>query len=322
MESPLVSVVLPVYNAERYLEESVASILSQSYRNFELIIINDGSTDASPEILKRFKDLRVRIFNQRNLGLSATLNRGIQLATGRYLARQDADDVSYPERLARQVAFLESQSDYCMVGTWSRILEEARLTERAHKHPEQNGELKFKLLFDNYFVHSSVMLRRSALDRVGLYCTEKLRQPEDYQLWSRLLRGGHGKMANIAEQLVGYREVEGSICRSDTRSFRGEVIEISMQNLAAVSGRELSDAVVGDLAALAHNACERVSDRPNFKAMLSLMTDAAAKFKAEGGSDGNSLEQEVLLQYATVRKLYFQHRFGLVQGKLRSLFSR
>lgn len=322
MTSPLVTVVMPVYNGEKYLEEAVASILSQTYANLELIAINDGSTDASPAILASFKDPRLRIFHQENRGLSATLNRGIGLATGSYLARQDADDVSFPERVARQVEFLESHPDYCMVGTWSQILEEDRPTERGHRHPAGNAALKFSLLFDNYFVHSSVMLRKSALDRVGLYSTAQKRQPEDYELWSRLMRGGHGKMGNLPEKLVAYREVEGSICRSESRSFTDQVLAISMQNIASVSGRDLSDPVVGDLAALAHHAVDRVSERPDFKAMLALMTDAAAKFGDEGENDARSLRHEVLRRYWGIRKAYFMNRYGVFGRLLRTLVGR
>jgi len=316
MNSPLVSVLMPVYNAEKYLAEAVSSILTQSYGNFELIIINDGSTDGSADIIAGYSDPRIRLHTQENRGLSTSLNRAIQLATGRYLARQDADDVSFPERFAKQVAFLESHPEYCMLGTWSEIWVEATPTERAHRHPYQNGALKFNLLFDNFFVHSSVMLRKSALDQVGFYTAEKSRQPEDYDLWSRLLRGRYGKMANIPEMLLAYREVEGSICRSDERSFTDEVIKISMANLAACSGREITDPAIGDLAALAHHAFDRISARPDFKAMLSVMLEAAARLDADSGLD-SGLKTEICTRYARIKKAYLLHRWHSFSGRVR-----
>lgn len=307
MDLPLVSVVLPVYNCEKYLEESISSILAQSYGDFELIIINDGSTDGSSAIIAGFNDPRIRLFDQENRGLSASLNRSICLARGRYLARQDADDVSFPDRLTRQVEFLENHPEYCMVGAWSQIWQEAVPTRRSHRHPEKNGALKFNLLFDSYFVHSSVMLRKSVLDSVGFY-TEKPGQPEDYQLWSRMLRGGYGRMANLPHQLVAYREVEGSICRLASRSFSDEVINLSMANLAACSGRPISDPAVGDLAALAHHAFCRLSGAPDFSSMLALMFVAAAKLQGDDGScSGGGVRKEIYLRYARVRGAYMLH---------------
>ena len=126
----LVSVVLPVYNGAKYLRDAIDSMLAQSYANFELIIIDDGSTDDSINIISAFNDPRIRLYSQENQGLAATLNRGITLAKGAYIARQDQDDVSLPNRLSKQAAFLETNPDYGMVGTWASIWERNE-TDRA-----------------------------------------------------------------------------------------------------------------------------------------------------------------------------------------------
>ncbi|WP_136513077.1 glycosyltransferase family 2 protein [Geomonas edaphica] len=311
MSAPVVSVVLPVYNGDRFLEESLQSILRQSFTDLELIVINDGSTDGTREILERYcdRDPRLRVWHQENRGLSRSLNVGLELARGRYLARQDADDVSLPERIAKQVAFLDAHPDYCMVGTWSHIIEEQRHSLRFHRHPAENGPLKFNLLFDNFFVHTSVMVRKSALDAVGAYTTAQVRQPEDYELWSRLLRGRLGKMANLPEVLVEYREVEGSICRSDSRSFTDQVMAISRLNLAAFSGREPEDQLVADLSALVHGVFDQVSTRPDFAAIFMLLRRTARGVIGEAEAT----------PMGEVYRLFFALVKGYVRYRLRNL---
>ncbi len=229
-KKPLVSVILPVYNGEKYLAEAVESILSQSYQNFELVIIDDGSKDKSQEIIKRFKDKRIRVYTQINKGLAETLNRGISLAKGVYIGRQDQDDFSYPQRLEKQVNYLNKNQKCGLVGTWADIWEDGNeKTHRFHKHPSTNKLLQFFLLFNNPFVHSSVMIRKTALKEVGFYSTDKSRQPpEDYELWSRIAR--KYDLANIPEILHAYREVPLSMSRSKL-GFKSKVVKISRENL-------------------------------------------------------------------------------------------
>ena len=201
---PLVSVILPVYNGAVYLREAIESILDQSYANFELIIINDGSRDDSERIIKSIPDARIRYYCQENQGLPATLNRGIELSRGEFIARQDQDDISFPQRLERQVEFLETHPRCGMLGTWAEIWVNDVRTDRAHRHPADNVTLQYSLLFNNPFVHSSVMIRREVFERVGLYCNDRSRQPpEDYELWSRVSRVF--EVSNIPEIHLIYR---------------------------------------------------------------------------------------------------------------------
>lgn len=229
-KKPLVSVILPVYNGEKYLDEAIKSILSQSYKRFELIIIDDGSKDKSLSIIKRFKDSRIKVYSQTNKGLAKTLNRGISLSKGTYIARQDQDDFSYPNRLEKQVNYLNINPRCGLVGTWAEIWEgNNKKTRRSHKHPSINKLLQFFLLFNNPFVHSSVMIRKTALKEVGLYSTDKSRQPpEDYELWSRIAQ--KYELANIPEILHAYREVPKSMSRSKL-GFKSKVVKISRENL-------------------------------------------------------------------------------------------
>lgn len=227
--TPLISVLLPVYNAEKYIKDSVNSILKQDYINFELIILNDGSTDNSLAIINSVSDSRISVFSHANIGLAATLNKGIELAKGKYIARQDNDDISLPQRLSKQVEFLEKHPEVALVGTWCEIINEnGNPNGKFHKHPINNIALKFFLLFDNPFVHSSVMFRKDAIVSVGSYNTDTSFF-EDYNLWSRVAR--LYKIANIPEILLKYREVASGMSQT-TNDYKTRVKNQSRQNIS------------------------------------------------------------------------------------------
>jgi len=248
---PNISVILPVYNGLPYLRDAVNSILTQSIHDFELIIINDGSTDDSEVIIKNINDPRVHYVIQSNQGLAVTLNKSVQLAKGKFIARLDQDDFMLQSRIAKQVEYLESHPDCAMVGTWSEIWVGNKPTDRKHKHPTSHEALQLELLFDNPFVHSSVMMRADVLRELGGYSEDKLRQPpEDYELWSRISR--KYRVANIPEVLTVYREVEGSMSRTGDNPFLANVIQISADNLAGILGSKFSDAECYSLASIYH----------------------------------------------------------------------
>lgn len=202
-DTPLISVILPVYNGEKYLREAIESVLSQTYTNFELLLINDGSTDGSKDIILSYNDTRIRyIENERNLKLIATLNKGIDLAAGDYIARMDADDVCMPKRFEKQVQFLATHSDIDMCGTWAiRIDGEGKTTGRI-KNIDTAELLKCATYFTCPFVHPSVMIRASVLKN-NLY-DPVFSDVEDTELWHRLSLLGY-KMANIPHYLLKYR---------------------------------------------------------------------------------------------------------------------
>jgi glycosyltransferase involved in cell wall biosynthesis len=231
--TPAVSVLMPAYNASEYLRDSIDSVLNQTFADFEFIIIDDGSCDDTAAIVQSYSDRRIRFFRQPNQGLAATLNRAIELSTGSLLARQDADDVAYPERFARQKQFMDDHPEIALVGTAAEIWVEDKPSIRFHRHPCDPAELALRMLFDNYFVHSSVMIRRKVFDTVGKYSSEKARQPEDFELWSRVSR--QFSMANLPEVLEIYRERAGSICRTD--HFEHKCIAIAAENIACTLGR-------------------------------------------------------------------------------------
>ena len=278
--APTVSVVLPVYNCPEYVGQAIESILGQTFGDFELIVIDDGSRDDTPTVLQRYTDPRITRVTQANAGLAATLNRGIGMARGRYIARQDQDDLSRPERLARQCQFLDANPECGLVGTWAEIWRGDTPTDMVHRHPADNAPLQFELLLNNPFVHSSVMLRRSALDVVGLYSTDPGRQPpEDFELWSRIAR--RFEVANIPAVLHTYREIEGSMSRTGPSPFRNHVVTICAENIAIAAGAEPTNRHAVNLAALVHGADDRIVGKLDFVAMRRLFVAAARHVSPE-----------------------------------------
>ena len=244
--TPKISVILPVFNAQIYLRESIESILSQSFTNFELIIINDGSTDQSLEIIQSYTDERIKLINQANAGLPISLNRAIVVAKGQYLARQDADDISLPSRLAEQAAYLDEHPTCALLGSWANILLDNSPTDRALQHPHLNGDIALKLLFFNCFVHSSVMIRKCALEKSGLYPEERNKfPPEDYDLWLRISKSF--EVANIPKALLQYRELPNSISRTKLQIMQERAELMSLNAIKDILGSTFAEADIADL---------------------------------------------------------------------------
>ncbi|SEQ32109.1 Glycosyl transferase family 2 [Devosia sp. YR412] len=233
MTAPTITILIPVYNAEQTLSASLASALDQTRPADEILAINDGSRDGSGAILAAGNDPRLRVFDQDNQGLAATLNRGIGLATSTFIARLDNDDLALPERLERQLAFMEANPQVALLGTWAEIYVGDDKSGRFHRHPVESNSLKLDLLFDNPFVHSSVMYRTEVARAMGGYRVERSKRiPEDYEFWSRIARSHD--IANLAEVHTVYREVPGSMMRSGAEEMLDNVIAISADNLQHV----------------------------------------------------------------------------------------
>jgi hypothetical protein len=317
--------VLSVRNGGKDLPDALDSVLKQSFSDFELIAINNGSTDGTREFLDQIGDPRVRAFHQEDMGLAAALNRGISLARGRYIARQDHDDLADPSRIAKQVAFLDAHPEHGLVGTRAEIWFGDTPSGRFHDHPTENEILQFDLLFDNPFVHSSMMMRKSALDQVGGYTTDPARQPpEDYELWSRIAR--HYRVANLGERLTVYREVPSSMSRAGAQPFLERLVTISSENLAHACEAMVPEQVHVDIAALVHDADVRVSRQPDAEAMYAVIAEAGRKIS--GGKPRPELAQRIQNAQARVRHHLFLRQPGLglarraaraVRGRLRRL---
>jgi glycosyltransferase involved in cell wall biosynthesis len=201
-----ISVVMSVYNAELYIAQAIESILAQTYDNFEFIIIDDGSQDDSLKLIESYKDRRIKFKSRANKGMPASLNEAIGLANGKYIARQDADDISLPERLEKQVTFLENNPEIGLLGTNIEVVDENN--KKADKKRANvdlltsPDDLKLAEVFSNQFAHGSVMVKKETLDAAGLYDL-KVPISEDYDLWTRISRTTG--IANLKEPLYKWR---------------------------------------------------------------------------------------------------------------------
>jgi len=200
VSAPEVSVVTTVYDGERYLPEALASILRQTFENFEWIIVDDGSTDGTPDLLHAIPDPRVRLFRQRNAGVAAGLNRALAEVRAPLVARMDADDVSHPERLARQVDFLRARPALAACGTAFRQIDEGGRVQGIFAVVPVSEILGDLLLAENPFQHGSMMVRAAVYRRFGGY---RPTASEDYELWTRVIRAH--SMGNINEVLYDWR---------------------------------------------------------------------------------------------------------------------
>jgi glycosyltransferase involved in cell wall biosynthesis len=208
MSKTEVSVILPVYNGSAYLSESIKSVLNQSHANFELIIVDDGSTDESPEIIKKYadEDKRIKnIRNKKNLGIQKSLNKGIKLSKGTYIARIDDDDLWCDKnKLEKQVEFLNNNLECGVIGTAMILIDSEGKELGKIVYKESDNDIRNNLLLASQLAHPSVVIRKKALDELGFYREDKkYRHTEDYELWLRL--GTKYKLANLADYCIKYR---------------------------------------------------------------------------------------------------------------------
>ena len=224
--TPRITVLMPVYNCQAYIEESVNSILNQTFSDFELIIIDDASTDNTVEILKTYIDPRIHlIIKPINKGYTDSLNSGLKLAKGEYIARMDGDDISLPDRFAKQIAFLDSNPDVILCGTRTRIIG----TDRIFYVPDEHEKIKINLIMGFGISHPTVMMRNSAMEKYQLEYNPEMEPAEDYDLWTRMVFCG--KLANLNEVLLLYR-----VHHNQTSSVRKQ---LQMENTRKIKLRML-----------------------------------------------------------------------------------
>lgn len=247
--TPQITVLMPAFNPGIHFESALDSILGQSLGSFELLIIDDGTTDGSLDILKDVPDPRIRLItNPSNLGLVATLNQGLELARGSHIARMDSDDVAHPERLARQLSYMQAHPDIAILGTWSRTIGDGVTPWETH-HPAHHANIVSQMLFNTGLTHPSVMLDAQQLQAHGLrYRTTNL-HAEDYDLWVRACQTV--TLANLPELLLDYR-------------IHGKQVSSSHQDAQKQSARYIRESLIRNLgldfavgeAALHHRICE------------------------------------------------------------------
>ena len=223
---PSISVLMPIYQGEEYLREAIDSILNQSFSDFELLIINDASKDNSEEIILSYDDERIKyVKNPLNLGLIGTLNVGIEIAKGKYIARMDQDDISVLNRFQLQYDFMEANRDYILVGTQAKIINSRHILD----NPISDAAIRAKLNFGTVFIHPTVMIRREMLVKYNLRYQEKYKHAEDYGFWVDL--ASYGKMANLPQTGLYYRKHDAQYTNMYNIPMFQMVKEIRMQYL-------------------------------------------------------------------------------------------
>lgn len=230
---PLVSVIIPAYNAERFIAATLSSVLGQTYDRFEVIVVDDGSRDATAAIVRRYmaEDARIRFYQQNNAGVAAARNAAIAYSRGEFIAPIDADDIWYPQNLAKQIAcFLRSDERVGLVYSRSLDIDEAGLPTGSFRAADVAGEVFLNLVCHNFIGNASAtMFRRSCLDKVGLYNTQMREQNaggcEDWDLYLRIAERYH--FAAVPEFLVGYRRCQGTMSRNYEMMARSQELMLS-----------------------------------------------------------------------------------------------
>lgn len=219
----LVSIILPVYNAEEYVDECISNILVQTYRKFELIVINDGSTDNSMKIISSFKDERIKII-ENNHNFIESLNLGIKAANGEFIARMDADDIMLPNRLETQVKFMDTHPQIDICGSWAETFYAKKYVM---KMPVGHKAIVSSLLLNNILIHPTIIMRVSSISKFpeypNLYKANYI-YAEDYKLWTEMSEAGY-RFANIPKVLLKYRLSQKQV----TYTKRKEMFHISSQ---------------------------------------------------------------------------------------------
>jgi glycosyltransferase involved in cell wall biosynthesis len=202
MAHPLVSVVMPAFNSSRYIAEAISSVLAQTHKKLELIIINDGSTDDTANVVSSFRDERVKLFNlKKNFGLAAARNEGLAHANGEFVAWLDSDDIAHPKRLIRQLDFFARNPNVGICGTW--VLPFGDQSSAVWRYPRNPIYIRSEMLFDDPVATSSVTMRRKVLKDLDDVFRPNFAPAEDYDLWERLARSWG--VANIPKVLTRYR---------------------------------------------------------------------------------------------------------------------
>lgn len=208
MKSPKVTVLMPVYNGEKYLSDAIKSILDQDFTDFEFLIINDGSTDGSVKIIESFSDSRIRLVNnEKNIGLVNSLNKGFELAKGEYIARMDCDDISLKNRLSVQVKFMDNNSGVGASGSFYYLLLNDK--KAVADFPVSQEEMKCFMVFNCPIAHPSAIIRTSIVQKDKLQYRSEFIHAEDYDLWSQISETSN--LANVSDVLLTYRVHENQI---------------------------------------------------------------------------------------------------------------
>lgn len=298
---PLVSVVMTTYNHAEFLPTAIASIFKQHFADFELIIINDGSSDTTQELLSCYKDPRLKIYhNLSNQGAPAAANQGISLAQGKLIARMDSDDIALPERLGKQVAFLEAHPNVGVLGTERYILKPNQKVYTAYTPVRQPHSLiAWRVMLGQPFCHPTLMLRRDVLDAVGGYDETMVYGDEDADLYVRLL--GKTVFRNLPEPLLVYRQHANSLTAQHQN--KRHLTQHTRHNLASrLVGYDFTRDMYDDIAAAWYRSATVSTQRAAIAARFLLDLYSAMRHA------GYFLENEItIVQDELIQHLYTLH---------------
>lgn len=250
---PLVSVVMPVYNAEKYLESAIESILKQTFQNFEFIIINDGSTDGSEIILKKYGqiDARIRLCRSKHQGISPSLNMGCNLAQGKYIVRMDADDISFPERIAKEVEYMDAHPEIGILGTAEELIDKDGKVIGKKYFPALPGFIKWSIILGGWCIsHPTVMMRRDVVEPLHFY-RDEIFSGQDYDLWSRAIFVT--QITNIPDILLQRRIWAGNHTFKDHQANTQTVIKAMHLAIRRLLERGISEEIITGILQLERN---------------------------------------------------------------------
>jgi glycosyltransferase involved in cell wall biosynthesis len=236
---------MAVRNAEKFLGHAIDSVLAQSFTDFEFIIVDDDSYDRSAEIVQSYSDRRIKyVRNREHLGLTSSLNLGLEQAQGKYIARMDADDISLPDRFAEQVQFLDRHPEVCVLGTGIRLIDAEGNSIRDVKFPSDADLIKWSLCFYNPIVHSTALMRRQLVQEIGGY-NPAYKRSQDYDLWWRI--SSLGMLANLDEIHALLRQHSGQVTNTDRDHQFRTGVAINQKHLSTLLGKPVSKEVIQKL---------------------------------------------------------------------------
>lgn len=308
-QNPTVSVVMKIYNSEAYLEDAIKSVLNQTLSDFELILIDDGSKDNTVNIIKKFSDERLHfIDNGENIGIVASQNKAIAYSSGKYIAVMDSDDISYPERLQKQVDFLEEHTEYIMCGTCRDNIEGDQFVPFEKLNELTSSTLKFSLHFGNFhFTHSSIMFRKSAYDDANIqYGPAEL--AEDYQAITKMAQ--NGKIYILPERLMAYRIHGNSISNKKKETLIACANRVKTDYIQSTDLERKYKEQFVEYYQSEHTNLE-------YSDFISLVVMVADNYSADIGKGGNAYdEMEFIIRdyYNKVKVCRFSQWFQLIKS--------
>jgi cellulose synthase/poly-beta-1,6-N-acetylglucosamine synthase-like glycosyltransferase len=271
---PKISVILPIYNAQVFIADAVKSVLTQSVQDFELILIDDASSDRTPEILAGMADPRIHVVrHDENRGLVASLNEGLRLSCGKYVARMDHDDIAMPDRFARQLSFLELNHSIGVVGTGYRLIDGEGTLGPSYRPPVTHEEISWAMSFLCPLAHPTVIARRELLIAQGGY-SDSASYAEDYDLWERLSR--QVKFANLPEPLLLLRKHGNNMTNVWLDKNIAVATDVASRRIGFLLGEEVDRDVVHCLYTQGHVHQERIGQ--SLKLIMRLMQACSTRY--------------------------------------------